>query len=160
MILRSFIIFIIIGLNIGSFSVMAAPKSPAQLYQSECSDCHVAYPSMLLSTASWDAVLSSLDKHFGENAELDASDLHVIKKYLDSHNYDQSRIKRRYNGRFDTLGTPLRATKTRFFKSLHHEVSDRLVSGNPKVKTFARCEACHAGAENGDFDEDDVRIPR
>jgi len=27
------------------------------------------------------------------------------------------------------------------------------------VGSFARCEACHRGAEQGDFDEHGVRIP-
>lgn len=156
----SLLFFTAISLTTWFSVASAASSSPAQVYQKECSDCHIAYPAAFLSTASWDAVLNNLDKHFGDNAEIAAEDLQTVKTYLQTHNYDQSRIKRRYKGRFDTPGTPLRVTKTRFFRAIHDEVSSRLVTANPKVKTFAHCEACHRGAANGNFDEDEVRIPR
>ncbi len=159
MITRLFFLLTVISLGAWFSVASAAGNSAAQVYHKECSDCHIAYPTAFLSTASWDAVLNSLDKHFGENAELSPGDLQSVKSYLETNNYDQSRIKSRYNGRFDTPGTPLRITETRFFQALHHEVPDRLVSGNPAVKTYARCESCHRGAQNGSFDEDDVRIP-
>jgi hypothetical protein len=34
-----------------------------------------------------------------------------------------------------------------------------MVTGNPEVVSFSRCETCHRGAEQGDFDEHGVRIP-
>ncbi len=158
--LRTVVLIVALGLSLGFGEVSAGSNAGAKLYKSECGSCHVAYPSVLLPGKSWDAVLGSLDKHFGDNAELAADDLKLLKGYLDNHNYDQSRIKKRYKNRFDTPGNPIRVTKTRFFRAIHDEVSDRWVSKNPKVKTFARCEACHRGAQNGSFDEDDVHIPR
>lgn len=139
---------------------IAATDSGSKVYQSECGACHVAYPPIFLTAGSWHAVLQHLDNHFGDNAELAAADLASIKSYLDKDNYDNSNIKKRYGSRFDTPGTPLRVSETRFFKAVHGEVPDRLVTGNPKVKTYSRCEACHSGAQNGSFDEDGVHIPR
>ena len=138
----------------------AAANNGRKIYQSECGACHVAYPPVFLSSASWDALLQHLDDHFGDNAELADTDLASIKSYLEQNNYDNSNIKKRYGTRFDTPGTPLRVSETRFFKAVHGEVPDRLVTGNPKVKTYARCGACHSGAQRGSFDEDEVRIPR
>ncbi len=151
---------ILFTLVAGLVSANANADSGADLYKSECSACHIAYPPAFLTSASWDAVLAHLDDHFGDNAELAAQELASIKQYVEKNSFDHSRIKRRYGNRFDTPGTPLRVTKTRFFRAIHDEVPDRLVTGNPAVKTFARCEVCHRGAQYGSFDEDEVRIPR
>lgn len=145
---------------VGVGNASAATNPPAKIYHTECGGCHVAYPTMFLSTRSWDAVMNNLNDHFGDNAELSPEDQTAVTTFLENNNYDQSRIKRRYGNRYDTNGTPTRITQTRFFKAMHHEVSERYVSQNPKVKTWARCEACHRDAQNGNFDEDEVRIPR
>jgi hypothetical protein len=154
------VLFTAVALSLCSAESFAATESGSKLYQTECGVCHVAYPPAFLATDSWDALLQKLDSHFGDNAELAANELATIKAYLDNHNYDQSSIKRRYGTRFDTPGTPLRVTNTHFFRAIHEEVPDRLVTGNQKVKSFSRCEACHARAQEGSFDEDEVRIPR
>ncbi|MDX8383104.1 MAG: diacylglycerol kinase, partial [Ghiorsea sp.] len=54
--------------------------------------------------------------------------------------------------------TPLRITKVRYFVRKHHEVPDRMVTGNIKVKSWSNCAACHTSADSGSYDEDDVRI--
>ncbi len=138
----------------------AATDPGAAIYRNECSQCHVAYPTQFLPTASWDAVMNNLADHFGDNAELSAEDTAAVKSFLDRNNYDQSRIKRRYGNRFDSKGVKLRLTETRFFQAIHHEIPSRYVTQNPKVKSYAHCAACHRGAERGNFDEDEVRIPR
>jgi cytochrome c553 len=158
--IRMLVLTTVFALSLYSAESFAAMDPGAKLYQSECSVCHVAYPTVFLTTDSWDAVMQGLDDHFGDNAELAANDLASIKAYLDNNNYNQSSVKRRYGTRLDTPGTPLRSTSTRFFKAIHEEVPDRLVTKNPAVKTFARCEACHSRAQEGSFDEDEVRIPR
>lgn len=160
MISRKLVIIATVTLFAWTAVASASTSSGRKLYQSECSVCHVAYPTVFLPADSWDAVLQKLGSHFGDNAELEAADLASIKSFLDNNNYNQSSIKRRYGTRFDTPGTPLRVTATRFFKAIHHEVPDRLVTKNQAVKTFARCEACHSRAQKGSFDEDEVRIPR
>lgn len=138
----------------------AATDPGAVIYKSECSACHIAYPTQFLSTQSWDAVLKNLSDHFGDNAELTPEDTAAVKLFLDNNNYDQSRIKRRYGNRFDSNGTPLRISETRIFRAIHHEIPARYVTQNPKVKSYANCSACHRGADHGNFDEDEVRVPR
>ncbi len=144
---------------VGSTQAGAAQKS-AQVYRQECGSCHVAYPTVFLPSAAWEKILAGLDKHFGDSADLLPEDKAMIEKYLAKYNYEHSRIKKRYGKRFDTPGLPLRVTQTRFFQAIHREIPDRLVTGNPKVKTYARCQLCHRGAERGSFDEDEVNIPR
>ncbi|MGD2172230.1 MAG: cytochrome C [Gammaproteobacteria bacterium] len=138
----------------------SAGTNGRKVYQSECGACHVPYPAVFLTASSWDALLRKLDDHFGDNAELGAENLASIKTFLEQNSYDKSNIRKRYGNRFDTPGTPLRVSETRFFKAVHGEVPDRYVTGNPKVKSYSRCGACHGGAQQGSFDEDEVRIPR
>jgi len=157
---RSLVSIAAVFLFAWSAQSFAATDSARKVYQSECGACHVPYPAVFLSTTSWDALLGQLDKHFGDNAELAPGDLASIKTFLEHNSYDHSNIKKRYGNRFDTPGTPLRVSETRFFKAVHGEVPERLVTGNPKVKTFARCGACHSGAQQGFYDEEGVRIPR
>ncbi len=149
-------------LTVFSFSLYshATQTAGAKTYKTECSACHVAYPTTFLSEKSWNTLLDGLDKHFGDNAELIPEDLQSIKAFLGKNNYDKSRIKRIYHQRFDTPGTPIRVTKTVFFRAIHNEVPNRWVTQNPKVKSFSHCEACHRGASKGYFDEEGVHIPR
>ncbi|MDQ6991577.1 MAG: diheme cytochrome c [Mariprofundaceae bacterium] len=130
-------------------------------YHKECSSCHMAYPANFLPARSWKALLNGLDKHFGENAELDAEDKRSILTYLDANasDHSHSRFAAWINRSISPNKTPLRITKTRYFDRLHDEVPTRFVSGNPKVRSFSNCIACHRGADQGDFDEDRVMIP-
>ena len=41
----------------------------------------------------------------------------------------------------------------------HNEIPARFVTANPKVNSFSQCDACHIDAEQGSFNEHDVRIP-
>ena len=140
------------------FALTGRAATPAATYHSECGACHVPYPTVFLPQRSWDALLGHLDHHFGGDAEMLPEDLKAIRTYLDSHNYETSSVPRRFGHRFDNAGTPERVTETRLFRAIHGEISNRWVSGNPKVKTFSRCDACHSGAARGDFGH--VRIPR
>lgn len=130
------------------------------LYQAECGDCHIAYPPGMLPSVSWQATMASLDNHFGENAELDPGTRAQIQDFLGDHaaspgNGDYAeRMWRATRG----MAAPLRITETDYFVGQHHEIPLNMVTGNPEVKSFSRCEACHAGAADGNFDEHDVRI--
>ena len=37
----------------------------------ECGECHMVFPPQTLPKASWEKIMSTLDKHFGENASMD-----------------------------------------------------------------------------------------
>lgn len=119
-------------------------------WKTECGSCHVAYPPSMLPAESWRAVMSGLDKHFGTDASVDAKTAAEIGAFLE-RNAGRSR---------GTATKPtLRVTETRWFQHEHDEVSAS-VWKSPKVKTPANCAACHRSAEQGNFDEDGVRIPR
>jgi hypothetical protein len=126
-------------------------------WKGECGACHLAYPPRFLPAESWHAIMSGLDKHFGSNASLDAASANEITAFLEKN---ASTKKHEVPGKNEAMDKPLlRITETRWFKSEHRKVAAS-VWKNPKVKSPANCAACHTKAESGDFDEDNVRIPR
>jgi len=132
-----------------------------KVYREECGSCHMAYSPRLLPSGSWIKIMSGLDNHFGDNAELDAETKKSITGLLLTYSADRSdyRRERRYNSPMQYNDAPVRITQMPFFRRAHHEIPDRMVTGNPEVKSFSRCDACHIRAEQGSFDEHDVRIP-
>ena len=119
-------------------------------WKSECGSCHVAYPPQLLPASSWRAIMSGLDKHFGSDASLDAQTLAEVSAFLEQNAGRERAVSAK---------PVLRITETRGFLREHDEVS-RSVWTSPKVKSPSNCTACHKGADNGDFSERGVRIPR
>lgn len=121
----------------------AARIDPA--YAKECGACHLAYPPDLLPAASWTKLMSGLDRHFGQNAELEPEVRAGLERWL----------VERAGSRAD--GAPLRATETAWFSHKHRKVAG--AAERPSVRSLANCAACHPAAERWDFDEDGVRIP-
>jgi hypothetical protein len=126
------------------------------VYLEECASCHMAYPAGLLPARSWRKIMAGLEDHFGESAELDTQSRQQIEDYLvrESEHVTHRKL-------FRNLGdeTPLRITRLPYFVHEHDEIPARLVGDNDKVKSLSQCNACHRGAERGQFDEDDVVIP-
>ncbi|MBK1689590.1 diheme cytochrome c [Rubrivivax gelatinosus] len=119
-------------------------------YEQECGgSCHVAYPPGMLPAESWKRVMAGLDQHYGSDASLDAATQKTIAAWLDTH------ASRR------TRSTPPedRITRSAWFERKHDElrasVWQRKAVGSP-----ANCAACHPRAEQGDFEEHDVKIPK
>ena len=131
------------------------------VYKEECGGCHMAYPPGLLPAKSWTKVMSGLDSHFGDNAELDDETYQSISEFLLTNSADKSdyRRSRKFNSSIESNNVPVRISETPYFKHEHDEIPDHLVSANPKVKSFSQCNACHAKAEQGSFNEHDIRIP-
>lgn len=138
---------------------VAAVNNP--LYKEECGSCHMAYPAGLLPAASWDRLMSGLDDHFGDNAELQQDTRKQLLQYLLDNSADQSsyRRSRKIVASLDNGKPPVRITATPYFKHEHDEISPRLVADNPEVNSFSNCNACHAKANQGLFDEHGVHIP-
>lgn len=131
------------------------------LYKGECGDCHMAYPPSMLPAVSWHAMMGNLEDHFGDDAELDAALANQITAFLARNAAGMGAGEYSERSRRATEGRepPLRITQTDYFRGQHHEIQDKLVTGNSDVGSFSRCEACHRNAARGDFDEHEVRIP-
>lgn len=131
------------------------------LYREECGACHFAYQPGLLPAASWERIMAGLADHFGDDAQLPAEQATVIARYLAAHaaggaghSRSQSFAAGAGNG-----ATPLRITETRYFLRKHDEIPARMVTSNPDVGSFSRCDACHRGADRGSYDEHQIDIP-
>jgi len=122
-----------------------------ETWAAECGSCHLAFPPDMLPAPAWRRMMAGLDRHFGTDASVDARAAAEIGAFLE-------RNAGRGRKRGGDSGT-LRITETRWFVRKHDEVSPA-VWKNPRVKTPANCGACHAGAERGNFDDDDVRVSR
>ena len=130
------------------------PVLPGQVnakWQKECTSCHMAFAPGLLPAESWRKMMSGLDKHFGTDASLSAQENQEITAFLVNN----------ASNRWRAPTAPLRITETLWFKHKHggREISPA-VWKRPAVKSPANCQACHAGAERGDFNEHQISIPK
>lgn len=128
-----------------------AVRATNATWKSECGSCHVAYPPQFLPASSWQRIMSGLDRHFGTDASLDPAAAGEIGAFLASNSQSGPRA--------GADAGILRVTETRSFRRKHDEVPAAAWK-NAQVKTPANCNACHANADRGDFNEHDVRVPR
>ena len=97
------------------------------------------------------AIMAGLDRHFGQNAELEPEVRTAVERWLvASAGADAG-----------SAGTtpPLRITTLPWFRHEHDEVPAAAWK-RPAIKSAANCSACHEGAALGDYNEHAVRIPR
>jgi mono/diheme cytochrome c family protein len=121
------------------------------LYKQECSACHIAYPPGMLPAASWQRLMGSLGKHYGSDASLDPAALNTLSTWMQAN---------AGTGRRASEQPPQdRITLSRWFVRQHDEVSAATWK-RPAIKSAANCAACHTRADQGNFNEHDVRSPR
>lgn len=130
-------------------------------YVAECGSCHFAYQPGLLPASSWQKLMSGLDDHFGENAELSAEVRDTLTQYLLDNSAEKSAgwIARRITDSVPAGQTPERITELPFIVRKHDEIPARMIRDNPEVLSLSQCAACHTEAKRGTFDEHTVRIP-
>lgn len=130
-------------------------------YQKECGACHFAFQPQFLPKRSWEKIMSSLDKHFGDSATLDEETRSDILNYLvkNSAETSSSRVSGKILASIGKTEAPLRITDTPYFKRKHREVRAEVFK-RKSIGTPSNCTACHVTAETGDFDEHKVKIPR
>lgn len=133
------------------------PQVSNASWKAECGACHMTYHPGLLPARSWRKMMGGLEKHFGQNASLDSIPQKEITSFLVKFSADQGSTK--YAKSIPAASTPLRITETAWFKREHREVPAE-VWKRAKIGSPSNCIACHKGAEQGDFSEDKVAIPR
>jgi hypothetical protein len=128
------------------------PASPLPKYQQECASCHMAYPPGLLPAASWQHLMANLNKHFGTDASLAANDANQIGNWLSTNGGTYKRIS--------GVSPENRISQSDWFLRKHRagEVPANVWS-RASVRSASNCSACHAGAEQGNFNEHQVKIP-
>ena len=147
-------IFIATSLLLAASSTFAAkmtmPADAPASYEAECASCHMAYPPALLSEQSWKNVMSSLSKHFGTDASVDAKTQAEITNWL----IKNAATRQKYS----ETAPENRITKTSWFIRKHDEVRPD-VWKRAGVKSSANCGACHIDAAKGIFSESNIKIP-
>jgi mono/diheme cytochrome c family protein len=116
-------------------------------YKTECAACHIAYPAQMLPVESWDAIMSGLKDHFGEDASLGEKQVADISAYL------ANKAGTNVTGAIDANGKPvMRISDLRWFQREH---SDEVTPARlKKAGSWANCIACHTGADKGYFEDD------
>ncbi|MCW8905244.1 cytochrome C [Sedimenticola sp.] len=132
-----------------------------RLYSKECGGCHFPYQPGLLPAATWETLMSNLDDHFGENAELAESDLNSIRNFLLNNAAGRANygLPNKIMAAQGDRPLPPRITEMRYFVYEHSDLKRNMVEDNPQVKSFSNCDNCHQGAKQGLYDEHDVNIP-
>ena len=132
----------------------SATASLDPTYAKECGSCHMAFQPQFLPTRSWTALMNNLGSHFGENATLDDATSRAILTYLEANAGDAGGYGRYLRG-LPASQTPLRITETPYWIREHQSEVRPAAFLDPKVKTKANCIACHAGAQQGIYEDND-----
>ncbi len=138
----------------------ALPVVANAAWQAECASCHMAYPPGLLPARSWQSMMGALDRHFGENAALDAATQGAITEFLVANAADRNGSRRsgKIAASIPAQSTPLRISETPYIRAKHDEIAPGIWL-RPRVGGRANCGACHGGVQSGDFSERNVTIP-
>ncbi len=126
------------------------PRDVPPSYTQECASCHTAYPPGMLPARSWQRLMNGLDRHYGTDASLDAATVQRIGAWLQANAGTYKRVREQ--------PPEDRITRSAWFERKHRKVAAsvwRLAS----VKSAANCGACHTRADEGDFDDDDLKYP-
>lgn len=130
--------------------VMSATQIP-EVYRQECASCHMAYAPEFLSKSAWRRVMGSLRQHYGTDASLDPEASRNISNWL-----------AQYAGRYKRVvefSKEDRLTTTPWFARKHKDIQPAVFQ-RAAIKSPANCAACHTQAERGNYDDDNVRIPK
>jgi mono/diheme cytochrome c family protein len=92
-----------------------------------------------------------LDQHYGTDAALEPAQVKQIASWLQAQAGTYKRVKEQ----------PVddRITRSAWFVRKHREI-EASVWKRASIKGAAQCAACHTQAEQGNFEEKGVRIPR
>lgn len=125
------------------------PAAPAA-YALECGTCHTAYPPGLLPARSWQRVMGGLENHYGTDAALDPKLRAELGGWLQQHAGTYKRV---------AAEPPQdRITRSAWFERKHRKVGPEVWT-LPSVKSASQCAACHRGADQGRFGENELITP-
>lgn len=127
------------------------PSQVLPLYKQECAACHMAYPPGMLPAASWQRLMAGLDRHYGTDASLEPAQVQQVSTWLQANAGTYKPVRE--------APAEDRITRSAWFVRKHREV-DAAVWKRASIKSAAQCAACHTQAEQGNFDEHQIRIPK
>lgn len=130
-------------------------------YIKECGSCHLAFQPQFLPKRSWEKMMVTLDKHFGDNATLDEATGAEILTYLvaNSAETSSSKISSKMLASLGAGDAPLRISEVSYFTKEHREIQPAVIK-RKSIGSIANCTACHPTAEKGDYSERKIKIPK
>jgi hypothetical protein len=136
---------------------ISAVNHPA--YTENCGKCHSAYSPGLLPSGSWDQILNGVTDHFGVTVELNTDLKTQISEYLKSNAAEISSGETSEKI-MNSLGNqkPLRITEIPYIQKKHQDIGSDVLK-RKAIRSLSNCSACHTGADQGVFDDDQVEIP-
>jgi len=99
-------------------------------------------------------------EHFDDDLDLDEETVTELLSYAAVHSADLEQIEPswRMNSSIASNEAPLRITEVRYWIRKHGEIADEIWK-HSSVKNKANCGACHLDAEQGTFEDANMRIP-
>ena len=143
---------LLLGLNAPTWADgRLMPAQVPVVYTQECAACHMAYPPGMLPRDSWQRIMGQLDRHYGSDASLEAVQVQQISTWLQAHAGTYKRVRE--------APSDDRITRSAWFVRKHREI-EVSVWKRASIQSAAQCIACHRQADRGNFEEDQVRIPK
>jgi hypothetical protein len=105
----------------------------------------------MLPASSWQSVMRNLPQHYGTDASLDPATAKELSAWLAANAGTYKRVSE--------APPDNRITRSAWFTRKHREVAATSWK-LPAVKSATNCAACHPQADQGDFNERNIRIPR
>jgi len=126
-------------------------NSLVSTYKQSCGQCHIPYPPDFLPSGSWEKLLGSTEKHFGESLDIDQKDKDIIATYLKENGAEssKSRISQKIMQSLDGK-TPLRLTEIPYIIKKHRKYSPDVLK-RKSIGSLAQCNACHQSADKWKF---------
>ncbi len=136
------------------------PKVSNAVYKNSCGTCHFAYQPGLLPARSWRKIINGPDGHAGGGLSLDNKTKAEIEKYLTQNSAEKTQSKRSRKI-VASIGSdvPTRISQVPYIKEKHHKIGQEVFS-RKSIGWRGNCVACHKTAESGDYDDDNVSIPK
>jgi hypothetical protein len=137
------------------------PLPDNQTWRSECSDCHLAFHPVLLPARSWKRMMDEQGDHFGEDLFLDEETLREITAFLEANASESGLTEPAHKITESTPAdqAPQRITELEYWKHKHREI-DEVYWNSDTVKSKTNCDACHLDAEQGWFEDSNMKLPK
>jgi hypothetical protein len=161
LLVRSTFVTLLLALSLPASAENAKPYKIAvtlpENYVTECGSCHTPYPPYGLNATDWRSMMGKLDKHFGDNASLDAAALKPIEDFLIKNAGDVPSKVSPGDTASSAVGTA-RMTQTAWFTRKHREVPNAYWK-DARIKSAANCTACHPRANEARYNEHEIKLP-
>lgn len=135
-------------------------------YANECSGCHLPYQPWLLPARSWEKLMDGTEDHFGDDLALDAKVIEEIKNYLFENSAENTGVRNEWTGPRGKIirslkgAAPERIREVPYIRKEHKKQFRKNVFERESIKSFANCGACHKTAAEGDYEEDNIKVPK